>query len=86
MTEAARNIHGKSPDNRFALARPLCQRWLKGDVRSHSIVIEHQNAVIPAKAGTQLSRRKYWIPAFAGMTVLFDDALPRIIARGSQHP
>ncbi len=29
MTEAARNVHGKSPDKRFAFARPLCQRGLK---------------------------------------------------------
>ncbi len=29
MTEAARNIPGKFPDNRFALARPLCLKGLK---------------------------------------------------------
>ena len=85
MTEATRKVHGKSPGNRFALARPLCQRGLKGEIRSHSIVIEHQSAVIPAQAGTQLARRNYWIPAFAGMTMLFHDAFPRIMTRESAH-
>ena len=63
MTEAVRKIHGKSPDKRFALIRPLFQRGLKDDIRNH-------NAVILAKAG---------------MTMLFDNAFPRIIACGSQN-
>lgn len=79
MTEAARNIHGKSPDNRFALARPLCQRGLKGDLRNH-------NPVIPATAGIQHLHVGHWIPAFAGMTMLFHDAFPRIMTRESAQP
>ena len=79
MIKLARKVHRKSPDERFAFAHPLCRSGLKGETGNH-------NAVIPAKAGTQLSRRKHWVPAFAGMTMLFDDAVPRIIVCGSQHP
>jgi len=64
VIKLARKVHRKSPDKRFAFARPLCRSGLKGETGNH-------NAVIPAKAG---------------MTMLFDDAVPRIIARGSRQP
>ncbi len=53
---------------------------------NHIIVIPNQCTVIPANAGTQHLHRDNWVPAFAGMTVLFDDAFPRIIACESRHP
>ncbi len=51
MTEATRKVHGKSPDKRFALVRPLFQRGLKDDIHNH-------NAVIPAKADPVFASRQ----------------------------
>jgi len=54
--------------------------------RIHNIASACQSIVIPAQAGIQHLHRDSWIPACAGMTMLFDDALPRIIACGSPQP